>query len=362
MPNHKKLIVFEYGAHYHVIPPILALFKYPHSIIFMDKQFHNFMNDTIKLYKLDSEIKDLRDSRLVLVELFKCSDNSLLVVSTAREFILSKQEFLQLILIALFKPKILCVRNPARWTYKGLKSISKKSGILKIMVSLFTLRLLIKRAKNLIVESEAQKKFMFENFRLSRRANVIPFTGRLIDVIPLNTNKDEFDLNAQLVIGILGSIDTEKRNYAPIIEAVKKVSTQTSIIVVFLGNTHPKASSNILDQFSDVVRTVSPINGSWDEQSFYNLGSRCSFLISPLRRAKGYGELNGSGALADAIFLKKIIFVPDFIFFGSEYDDFVFKYNELDLEAAVKEYLQEPDQFGISLEKYDSKWLESKLI
>jgi hypothetical protein len=362
MEAHKKLMVFEYGAHYHVIPPIKSLFDYSNSIIFINSKFHDVMNTTLRSYKLNSEIKDIRNSRTVLLDLFKTGHNSIIVVSTAREFLLSRQEFLQLILIALFKPKILCVRNPVRWTYKGLRLISQKSDVLGIFFSLFALKFLMRRAKNLIVESEAQKKFMFENFSLSVNKNVIPFPGRLIDVTPIKKDMGKFELNAQLVIGILGSIDDEKRNYAPIISALKNLSTLRSIIVVFLGNTHPKTSVKILTQFNDSVRTVWPIEGYWDEQDFYSLGSRCSFLISPLRKAKDYGGSNGSGTLADAIFLRKVMFVPDFVFFGSEYDDFIIKYTELDLAAAVKKYLQEPWYFGYSINRHHSKWLKSQLI
>lgn len=334
-------LVFEFGAHYHVVPPILSALDTKKNLIFIDKQFADTMEETLYSYSIKGKVGNIRNSCEVLVALLTIRKKHV-VVTTAREWILSKQEFLLILLIAIARPKIVCIRNPIRWRLEGLKQLTKEKPKLKILFSILVLRFLAICAKNIIVESEYQKEYT-ANFLPSYK-NIIPFPGRLIDVIPVRPPlvSEIFDIEKRsqdVVIGILGTIDEEKRDYDFLLDALRDLSDNFSFCIIFLGNTKPKSANKVVIKYSKFVNVLTHPLGSWDEFSFYQTSKKCDFLISPLKLAKSYGSLNGTGTVADAIFTTRFLLLPRQIDFGESYKSFLIHYDNQELKKIIEDFV-----------------------
>lgn len=334
-------LVFEFGAHYHVVPPIVSALDTKKNLIFIDKQFADTMEETLYSYSIKGKVGNIRNSCEVLVALLTIRKKHV-VVTTAREWILSKQEFLLILLIAIARPKIVCIRNPIRWRLEGLKQLTKEKSKLKILFSILVLRFLAICAKNIIVESEYQKEYT-ANFLPSYK-NIIPFPGRLIDVIPVRPPvvSEIFDIEKRsqdVVIGILGTIDEEKRDYDFLLDALRDLSDNFSFCIIFLGNTKPKSANKVVIKYSKFVNVLTHPLGSWDEFSFYQTSKKCDFLISPLKLAKSYGSLNGTGTVADAIFTTRFLLLPRQIDFGESYKSFLIHYDNQELKKIIEDFV-----------------------
>ena len=84
------------------------------------------------------------------------------------------------------------------------------------------------------------------------------------------------------------------------------------------------------------------------EEKFIDLGKLCDLLIAPLNHNKQYGSLHDTGAIGDAIYLKKYIVIPKFFDPDGEFDDFCFYYeNTEDITCLIKQQLsgcQQPSE------------------
>lgn len=357
------ILLFEFGAHYHVVPPLLLLYPSKRKIVFMDIKFVTSMKHTLKMYAIDGEVLDLRNSCLVLRQLLILR-NSHIIVSTAREWVLSKQEMLQLFSIAILRPEIVCIRNPSRWRFSELRRLTKGVSPVKVFISILILRFLLFRAKNLIVESEAQKTYV-EGF-IPNTKNIIAFPGRLTDVIPQSLlselDNPQIDKFAEdIVIGILGTIDESKRDYEIIARATKNLAEKYSVRVVFLGNTFSISSKDIVSYFTPRVKVVTPPLGSWDEFTLYTTSKKCHLLISPLKLNKSYGYMNGTGTVADAILANKFLFLPDYLDFGESYKSFIISYRNSNLSQVIEDFITSRESLTPSIKNQSSQWLKSQL-
>ena len=361
--NNSTCLVFEFGAHYHVVPPLISVLDAKKNLIFIDKQFAVTMKETLYSYSINGKVGNIRNSCEVLRALLNLREKNI-VVSTAREWILSKQEFWLILLIAIMRPKIVCIRNPIRWRFEGLKLLTKENSRLKIFLSVLALRFLAICAKNIIVESESQKEYT-EKF-LSTHKNIIPFPGRLIDVIPVRPPliSEIFTpemYSQDIVIGILGTIDEEKRDYDTLLDTLRFLSKTYSFSVIFLGNTKPKSADKVIMNFSKFVNVITHPLGNRDEFSFYHTSKKCDFLISPLKLIKSYGSLNGTGTVADAIFTNRFLLLPKQIKFGESYKSFLIYYEIRELKKIIEDFVKNLPSATPVIEDQTKNWIKSMI-
>ena len=313
----KQVNIFEFGSHFHVIPPWLEIYKSHKNTIFIPKELNSDLLSILDSYNTSAELIDMRRVFWnILRYVFKFFKKySIIVVSTAREFLLTKVEFVNILILILVKPDIVCIRNPNAWFISkdnfGHQSFLRNFNSL---VSIFLRQGLAKRATFIVCESQSQTKYIESKLKGRNTKNCFSFPGRLIDVKP----KIESDLcslkkEGKLIVGVLGSISERKKDYEIILKSIDDIQPDLRPMFVFLGSKVLKNSYSIIDRFKDVSEVLYPVGTTISEIDFYSYGQICDVLISPLRTEINYGSKFGTGSLADGIALQKLIIFPESI-------------------------------------------------
>jgi hypothetical protein len=278
---------------------------------------------------------NLKDNRKVFWEvvfslLKNRRSNSFLVVSTAREYLLTKIEFLNFLILIIAKPEIVCIRNPDAWTFN--KNNFGKEKMVYNLNSLFAIilrRALARRASLIVCESQSQIEFI--KSKLGSKFKYISFPGRLSDVKPsFVKNFDILENKSRLKIGVLGSIDERKRDYRKLLQSINLIDQDSRPILVFLGSKLPFNSEAIIKRFDSVTQTFSSSEKRVSESEFYRLGEKCDVLIAPLREDFSYGANFGTGSVADGIALSKLIIFPKSIQIDKNLEGIFIRYESID--------------------------------
>jgi len=66
--------------------------------------------------------------------------------------------------------------------------------------------------------------------------------------------------------------------------------------------------------------------GVLSEPEFALRGESCQVLLAPLSEKMGYGSLKGSGAIGDAVYLKRKMIIPSFVDTKKEFKEFCMYY------------------------------------
>jgi hypothetical protein len=74
------------------------------------------------------------------------------------------------------------------------------------------------------------------------------------------------------------------------------------------------------------VKVIKIANVLSEEELTVN-GMSCDVLLAPLRTDKDYGRLKGTGAVADAIYLRRPLIIPSVVDSEREFKDFCLYYN-----------------------------------
>ena len=311
----KQLNIFEFGSHFHVIPPWLEIYKSHKNTIFISKNFNSYLLPILESYNTSAELIDNRRVFWnILKYVFKFfKKDSIIVVSTAREFLFTKVEFINILILILVKPDIVCIRNPNTWFISkdnfGHQSFLRNFNSL---VSIFLRQGLAKRATFIVCESQSQTDYIKSKFKGRNTKNCLSFPGRLIDVKPkIESDVYNFKKEKKIIVGVLGSIDERKKDYEIILRAIKDIQPEFRPMFVFLGSKMPKSSYSVIDRFKDVTEVLYPMEKIISEIDFYSYGQICDVLISPLRAEINYGSKFGTGSIADAIALQKFIIFPE---------------------------------------------------
>lgn len=275
------------------------------------------MDNVFTAYQLSAHLIDNRKILWsVLFNYFNNSrKNSILVISTAREFLLSKVEFINFLILIIAKPDIVCIRNPNAWIFNRNNLANKKLRYnLNSFAAILIRKALIKRATFVVCESQSQVQLIISKFRGKDASNCISFPGRLIDVKPIRKIPLNIVANRErLKVGVLGSIDTKKRNYEVLLKALEQINQDQRPILFFLGSRLPNCSESVLQKFREVTKIVHGTDLRMSEIDFYELGSQCDVLIAPLKFEMNYGANFGTGSVADGIALEKLVLFPKFI-------------------------------------------------
>lgn len=358
----ESLHLFEFGSHFHVIPPWIKTFKFTSNYIYISKTLSLYVDKLKSEYKFSANILDNQKKilwNILFSILFKSRKRNFLIISTAREYLLTKIEFINFVILSLAKPNIVCIRNPHAWYINkaDIKKIQFKHYV-NYLLSVKIRQILVARSTFIVCESPVQiYQLKAKNKRIIDK-NFVVFPGRLADVTPNLKSKPKLKYQKKkLVIGVLGSINTIKRDYEPLLKAIERIQIERRPSLYFLGATTLQESESILNNFKKFTRVYFLKNQTISETEFYLKGKNCDVLLAPLRVTYDYGYNYGTGSIADGIFLNKLIIMPKGINFGLTFNKFLIRYeNSNDLKNL---FLQNPMDFNT----YDTfgEWKVSNL-
>jgi hypothetical protein len=129
-------------------------------------------------------------------------------------------------------------------------------------------------------------------------------------------------------IGLLGAVDTQRRNYGILFETLESLPSKLlrKIEIVVLGRCLGAEAVSIITRLRSHVRVVQ-VNPVISEEELTLKGMRCQVLLAPLRIDMDYGTLKGTGAVADAIYLRKPLILPSTVDIQREFKAFCYYYN-----------------------------------
>ena len=157
--------------------------------------------------------------------------------------------------------------------------------------------------------------FSFENHtllqavkpHLSRNVNTFVVYARFSDYPAAQVSCKDRRGSDMLRIGLVGQVDSERRNYEQVLEALSKLaeSERSKIGVTFLSGVRTDAQKRIVKRFRETVDVVSrPVVS---DAELIVMGASTDLLLAPVRTEFGYGPLKSTGAIADSLFLRRTL-------------------------------------------------------
>jgi hypothetical protein len=163
---------------------------------------------------------------------------------------------------------------------------------------------------------------------------------RYVDLLPshLRKTKSPEAQTQRYVIGLLGSLDSGRRDYDIVISALSSLSVAQSknLSVCILGHCQGGHRNKILVELQEVL-SVDFSENFLTADEFDQKGMSSSILLAPLQRHMEYGTYKGSGAIGDAIYLGKHIILPDFADPDKEFEPISYYYSKVTELAHVFE-------------------------
>ncbi len=154
---------------------------------------------------------------------------------------------------------------------------------------------------------------------------------RYTDLLPSHQNNSRITKESSLVkIGLLGSLDDNRRDYDTLLSALNllKTNLRDKLQMVILGACPGGESNDILKNIRKIVKTNFH-DGFLSAEEFDLKGFDCDLLIAPLLESMEYGTFKGSGAFGDAIYLQKNIIIPKHVDPDNEFYQIAFYYNDI---------------------------------
>lgn len=325
-------LIFEMSAHNHVVVNMVKLCR-ESCVVFTLESNVEALRHTLEEYGLKAIIRDWRYGSEILKKR-SVRKNVKVIITTWHEAPLTRMKIVLCLRIIRANLHVLCIRNGFTWSCNSRYSLKKvprgalqvKQYILDLMSFLLN-RILILRANLVLVESKLQFDFL-NALALVRQTKLQIFPGRLTDFLPIKTvNFAELpNIENELVIGFLGTCNANRRDMKLVIEVIANLRESYPLRVIWLGGVHNSATQKTLIEAYPELNMIFPAKTVWTEGEFVALSAHCHALISPLNDKWGYHSGMSTGSIADALLLKRRIFFPDFIDFGSEFDDLVFYY------------------------------------
>jgi len=115
----------------------------------------------------------------------------------------------------------------------------------------------------------------------------------------------------KLRIGLLGTLSRERRDYSVVLGALRTLTPEQLAKISFtvLSGVPGDAGRGILSELSALVSEVH-WRVSLPESDLLEIGQSCDYVLAPLKAEFGYGRLKGSGAIGDALVLRKRLIWP----------------------------------------------------
>lgn len=117
--------------------------------------------------------------------------------------------------------------------------------------------------------------------------------------------------DGKIRIGLLGTVNEERRDYSVICDALGLLSPEQRSWLVFvtLGQCNEGLDHPAMKKLSQLA-AVDCQAGLLSELDLVVRGRACELLMATLASTKGYGTLHGSGAFGDAVHLQKRLILP----------------------------------------------------
>lgn len=210
----------------------------------------------------------------------------------------------------------------------------------------------IKYLRRFTFETETQRDCFSKNANTDE-----PFLGISYNWYPdLLDSKFEYDSDRyprdSVRVGLLGTINSERRDYNIIIDALKKmtVDERMSLTLVTLGGNIGESSQEVIDDLSDYVKVDCHKGMFLSAHEFDVRGTSCDLLISTLQKKGEYGKFKGSGSFGDAVYLRKKIILPTYVDENKEFNEISVYYKDLGELLAIFKNIKELSKEKVSLE------------
>lgn len=134
--------------------------------------------------------------------------------------------------------------------------------------------------------------------------------------------------DARLIVGLVGGLDPDRRNYADLLAALREMSLAHRARFTFriLGRTTNPDSQPILEELASLCH-VDCFEAYIPSRVMLEKMEDCDVLCAPLKPGLGYGNRKGTGAIGDALISRKKLLVPDEIYLGADFDPIVLRYS-----------------------------------
>jgi hypothetical protein len=365
----KSKLIFEFADHPHVIPPWVQ-----------------FMEDGARVFTIRENLEATKKSLLahgkdptvfviaplnVLREFFfnnPFSSRRVVVVSTAPEFGVSVGIAICSLVVSLMRIDFLCIRSVARWQHgvvlKHQRFLYAKDFSGSSLIDVFKHRvsssignllrkLMLFKSNAFVFETTSQKAAFVSSGLLTRNKESFVFAGRLPytsynrKALALRQDPSMSKKSVRpLIIGVLGSVNSERRDYDLLEKVILEISkVSPNIQLAFLGAISHPNSEKIIQRFSRVpILKIHDSFGFVDEKDYLVLASKIDVVIAPLREDWGYKNGLGTGAIADALFLQKPLCLPHFMkeASGPNWINYYLTYQDLLLLLTSPENLLKP--------------------
>jgi hypothetical protein len=355
-----KILVTEHSDHFSLLSHLDNALDQQHDIEFVfritEKQeyWKTIFNSKRKVKTFGHPNRLLREMRFFTYIFFHGFKADRIIINTGPEYESGKMAFLSLLAYLPHRRKLTyTVRNPSQ-SAPGFK--------VRTFVHRFR-SLLLKNAGSLIFENVAVEKETLKLFpKCLSRPRCILYTSFLGEIREANLNNDETN---EFIIGILGAISPERRDYEVVIEALRSMETAEldGIRIIFLGSIAHSSSVHIINSFREIVK-VETVSEVWlSDDTFIRLGSRCHIFLAPLKFGlKSYGIGGSTGSFGDAIRFKKNLVIPRFADPLAEFSSFCTYYeDEVALSEALSGHFVKREPLEIT-EQLAGKFGKSKIM
>ena len=169
---------------------------------------------------------------------------------------------------------------------------------------------------------------------MRRSQKTLVFPGRFPrSEFKRSKNETKVEVERVLGIGILGSVNDFRRDYAPLIKAVDKLSIMNIWPkIFFLGSYVSERSQLVIESFAKCL-AFSPSKESpyVEENIIEGFIEQIDVLIAPFSESWGYENGRSSGSIADSYYYQRPLLLPAFA--RCSYGDFEVNFyaNENDL-------------------------------
>lgn len=320
----RKVIVVEFSSHAHVIAPWVQSLHGELVNVFVPKSVIVPLVSHLRGIEHNARIRDLSELHPYLQSLRRDKARVEMIITSSLEGPASYSQLFALTQIFKFGCGILCVRNAERWKFsnrrlkRGLSGFKKPVVFLKmyaLAISTYVLeKSIAKKARGLVFEFESQRRLFLTYHKSFRDVPTLIFSGRVPgDFLDVQESKD-YSIDKSINLGILGTLNSSRRNYNPLLSALDLLQQQGHVIKVYFLGSHVGSDSEKIKKLFGSFVCMAPTyeNPYITNTEILSIRQAIDVLIAPLNQTWGYHEGKSSGALADAIYLRKPILLPKF--------------------------------------------------
>ena len=209
---------------------------------------------------------------------------------------------------------------------------------------------LLKKIDYFVFPSEEITEFIFSQGLISP-AKVLPaFPLKAFDAqVEQPSGHEEF-----LRITIIGSVEKRRRNYAPVIEAFRQLTTSLKrpLILTLLGKASGNYAREVIKEFKKLESNnfkLEFFNDMVRQEDFEDIMSKTHIILSPINTDHSveiYGEIYGktkiAGSMFDVFRFPRIMIIPIEYNLGKDFIQLFDQYSDsLDLKEIITKYIDD---------------------